>query len=179
MVRRTPAEVNAALAGVTLVAPFARFKVPMAMFSEESASCCPWVSVAMVETTRKRCGVQAVRKSPRLIETGVHLDIARLVQPGPFGEEDYLTVAFEDVASDHPLNLGPEAEVLDLSRGFPDRDHETHIPLPRRSAGSPRTSGSPSRGHKGLHTIAYQYGTAWSDQTLDSELRPCTVGTTL
>jgi len=66
MVRRTPAEVNAAFAGVTLVAPFARFKAPMAMFSEERASCCPWVPVAMVETTRKRCGVQAARKRPRL-----------------------------------------------------------------------------------------------------------------
>ena len=33
-------------------------------------------------------------------------DIARLVQSGPFGEEDYLPVAFEDVAlSDHPLKL--------------------------------------------------------------------------
>ena len=48
---------NAALADATLVASFARFKVPMFVFSEESASCCPWVSVAMVEITRKRCGV--------------------------------------------------------------------------------------------------------------------------
>ena len=95
MVRRTPAEVNAALAGATLVAPFARFKVPAAMFSEERASCCPWVSVAM-------SGVQVVRKSPRLIETSVCPDIARPVQSGPFGEEDCLTVAFEDAVSDHP-----------------------------------------------------------------------------
>jgi len=175
MVRRASAEVNAALAGATLVAPFTRFKVPMAMFSEESASCCPWASVAMVETTRKRCGVQAVRKSPRLIETGVRLDIARLVQSGPFGEEDYLTVAFEDVASDHPLNL----KYWIFLRGFPTVITKLITSLPRRSAGSPRTSGSPSRGHKGLHTIAHQYSTAWADQTLDSELRPCTVGTTL
>ena len=49
--------------------------------------------------------VQVVRKSPRLIETSVRSDIARLVQPDPFGEENYLTVAFEDVASDRPLNL--------------------------------------------------------------------------
>jgi len=100
MVRRTLAEVSAALAGATLVAPFARLKVPMAMFSEERASCCPWVLVAMVETPRKRCGVQAVRKSPRLIEKIVCPDIARLVQSDPFCEGDYLTVAFEDVAAD-------------------------------------------------------------------------------
>ena len=49
--------------------------------------------------------VQVVRKSPRLIETSVRSDIARLVQPDPFGEENYLTVAFENVASDRPLNL--------------------------------------------------------------------------
>ena len=98
MVRRTPAEVNAALAGATLVAPFARFKVPTAMLSEERSSRCPWVSVAM-------SSVQVVRKSPRLIETSVRSDIARLVQPDPFGEENYLTVAFENVASDRPLNL--------------------------------------------------------------------------
>ena len=91
---------NAALAGATLVAPFAWFKVPMAVFSEEKVSRCPWVSVAMSD-------VQVVRKSPRLIETSVCPDIARLVQPDPFGEENYLTVAFdsEDVASDHPLKL--------------------------------------------------------------------------
>ena len=98
MVRRTPAEVNAALAGATLVVPFARFKVPMAVFSEEKVSRCPCVSVAMSD-------VQVVRKSPCLIETSVCPDIARLVQPDPFGEENYLTVAFEDVASDHPLKL--------------------------------------------------------------------------
>ena len=88
------------MAGATLVAPFAWFKVPMAVFSEEKVSRCPWVSVAMSD-------VQVVRKSPRLIETSVCPDIARLVQPDPFGEENYLTVTFdsEDVASDHPLKL--------------------------------------------------------------------------
>jgi len=49
-------------------------------------------------------GVQVVRKSLRLIETSVCPDIARLVQPGPFGDsENYLTVAFGDAGSDHPL----------------------------------------------------------------------------
>ena len=79
------------MAGATLVVPFVRFRVPMVVFSEERASCCSWVSVAM-------SGVQVVRRS-------VCPDIARLVQPDPFGEENYLTVAFEDVASDHPLNI--------------------------------------------------------------------------
>ena len=56
IVRRIPAEVNAALAGVTFVASFTRFKTQMAMFSEEgtpSPPLDPWVSSAMVETTRK------------------------------------------------------------------------------------------------------------------------------
>jgi len=48
-VRRTLAEVYAVLAGVTPVASFARFKASMAVFSEESVSFCPWVSVAMVK----------------------------------------------------------------------------------------------------------------------------------
>ena len=60
----TPAEVNAALTGVTLAAS----KAPMAMFSEEGASFCLWVSAAMVGTTRKRCDVRGVGKDPRLIE---------------------------------------------------------------------------------------------------------------
>ena len=57
MVRRIAAEVNAALACVTLVASFMRFKVPMAMFIEERAlSCafCPWDFSDIA--TRKRCG---------------------------------------------------------------------------------------------------------------------------
>ena len=41
-----------------------------------------------------------VRKSSRLIETNVHPDAARLVQPDSFDEEDCLTVAF-----DRPLKL--------------------------------------------------------------------------
>ena len=45
------------------------------------------------------------RKSPRPTETSARSDIARLVQPDPFGEEDYSTVAFEDAASDRPLKL--------------------------------------------------------------------------
>jgi len=52
MVRRTPAEVNAALTDITLVASFARFKASMAVFSEERISFCPFgrlVLVAMVE----------------------------------------------------------------------------------------------------------------------------------
>ena len=60
-----------ALAVVTLVASFARFKVPMAVFSEErtpSRPFCRWDSSAMVETVKNP---QAVRKGPRLIEMGV------------------------------------------------------------------------------------------------------------
>jgi len=61
----------------------------------------------MVGTAGRGCDVQVARKSPRLIETSVRSDIARLVQPDPFGEleEDYLTVVFEDAASDRPLKL--------------------------------------------------------------------------
>ena len=59
------------MAGVTLAASFAWFKVPMTMFSEERASFCLWVSVAVVGTTRKRCDVRGVGKDLRLIETGV------------------------------------------------------------------------------------------------------------
>jgi len=58
----------------------------------------------MVETARK----QAVRKSPRLIEMSVRLDIARLVQSDPLGDGSELhasaSVEFED-ACDHPLKL--------------------------------------------------------------------------
>jgi hypothetical protein len=60
IVRRTLAEVNAVLAGATLVASFARFKASMAMVSGERTSFCPgggWVLVAMVkmQDARKRC----------------------------------------------------------------------------------------------------------------------------
>jgi len=149
---RTPAEVNAALAGATLVAPFARFKVSTAVFSEERSSCCPWVLAAM-------SGVQVVRKSPRLIETGVWPDIARLVQSSPFGEEDYLTVAFQSVPSDHPLKLTMSQPDLCLlegqTYGFPTMITRLISSLPCRSAKRPRTSGSPSRDPKGLHAIAH------------------------
>ena len=47
--RRTLAEVNAILAGVTPVASLARFKASMAVFSEERVSFRPWVLVAMVK----------------------------------------------------------------------------------------------------------------------------------
>ena len=95
---------------------------------------------------------KAVWSAPNRYES----DIARLVQSGPFGEEDYLTVAFEDVAlSDHPLKLKvtgslfvPRADIR-----FPNHDHETHILPPCRSATSPRTSGFPSRDPEGLHTV--------------------------
>ena len=125
---------NAASAGATLVAPFVRFKVPMATFSEERAPYCPWVSVAM-------SGVQVVRKSLCLIETGVCPDIARLVQPDPFGEENYLTVAFdsEDVASDHPLKLTALKYWVCLlegqTYGFPTMIIKLIVP-PRRLAGA-------------------------------------------
>ena len=87
------------MASATLVAPFTRFKVPMAVFSKESVSCCPWVSIAM-------SSVRVVRlKAPRLMETSVCPDVTRLVQSGPFGEENYLTVVPEDAAPDYPLKL--------------------------------------------------------------------------
>jgi len=59
-VRRTLAEVNAVLAGVTPVASFARFKASMAVFSEERVSFCPWVSVAMVKI--QDCCEKAVQR---------------------------------------------------------------------------------------------------------------------
>lgn len=87
---------NAALAGVTLVASFARLKAPMDIFSEERVSSCPFGPrdlSTIVGTTRKWRDVQTARKSPRLIETGVHLDIERLVQSDPSGKENYLCVS--------------------------------------------------------------------------------------
>jgi len=53
-----PAEVNVALAGVEFVASFARFKTPMAVFSDERTPprpVCPWdlSAIVIVETTRK------------------------------------------------------------------------------------------------------------------------------
>jgi len=91
-----PAEVNVALAGVALFASFARFKAPMAMFSDErtpSRPFGPWDLSAMIETARKRRDMQeAVRERPRVIEMSVHLcDIA--------------VVTFEDVRADHLLEL--------------------------------------------------------------------------
>ena len=52
MVRRTLVEANAVLTDITLVSSFARFKVSMAVFSEDRTSFCPFgrlVLVAMVE----------------------------------------------------------------------------------------------------------------------------------
>ena len=106
-----------ALAGVTLVASFARFKAPMAMFSEvvtSSRPFCRWDLSAMVEATRKRCGAQAMRKDPRLIEleTSVHFVIARLVHSDPFDVDvNYLRsrswhpIHNELGVSNHPLKL--------------------------------------------------------------------------
>jgi len=55
MVRRTLAEVNAVLAGITFVATFARFSPPMATFSEERTLSLPsklgrWELPAMADT---------------------------------------------------------------------------------------------------------------------------------
>ena len=55
IVRRTLAEVNAALAGVTLVASFARFKVSMAVSNggrAPSLPCGRWDLPAMVEVAQ-------------------------------------------------------------------------------------------------------------------------------
>ena len=93
---------NVALAGITLVASFARFKAPMAMFSEvvtSSRSFCRWDLSVMVDATRKRCDVRAVRKNPRLIEMSVRFVIACLVQSDPFDEVNYLRSR-----SWHPMN---------------------------------------------------------------------------
>ena len=83
ILKRIPTEVNAAFACVMLVASFARFKTPMAMFSGERTPYCPFGPWS-VETTRKWCDVQDAGKSPRPIETSVNCDlgdrIARLVQ---------------------------------------------------------------------------------------------------
>jgi hypothetical protein len=62
IVRRTVAEVNAVLAGVTLVASFAIFKASIAIFngSEERTPSRPfgrWVFVVMVETGDSQCSV--------------------------------------------------------------------------------------------------------------------------
>ena len=86
----------------------------MATFSEERAPSRPfgrWDLSAMVEATRKPCGVQAVRKDPRLIETSVRFIIARFVQLDPFSEVDHrgnfasAVVALNELdASDHPLS---------------------------------------------------------------------------
>ena len=85
--------------------------------------------------------VRVVRKSPRLIETSVCPDIARLVQPDPFGEENYLTVTFdsEDVASDRPLKLTALKYWVCLlegqTYGFPTMITKLLLP-PRRLAGA-------------------------------------------
>ena len=108
---------NVALAGVTLVASFARFKAPMAMFSEvvtSSRSFCRWDLSVMVDATRNWCDVRAVRKNPRLIEVSVRFVIARLVQSDPFDEVNY-----PRSRSRHPMNYwrirSPTgAEVLNL-----------------------------------------------------------------
>ena len=51
----------------------------------------------MIEATRKRCDVQGARKSPRLTEMSVRLDIGCLVQPDPLGDGSEL-FAFAVVA---------------------------------------------------------------------------------
>ena len=66
IVRRTLAEVNADLAGITPVDSFARFKASMAVFSEERVSFRPWVSVVMVRckiAARKRCSLRTAGKN--------------------------------------------------------------------------------------------------------------------
>ena len=79
-------------------------------------------------------GVQVVRRS-------VCPDIARLVQPDPFGEENYLTVTSdsEDVASDHPLKLTALKYWVCLlegqTYGFPTMITKLLLP-PRRLAGA-------------------------------------------
>ena len=69
IVRRTPAEVNVALAGITLVASFARFKALMAAFSEERAQSCSFCLrdlSAMVETQGNCEKVQRVCREEEL-----------------------------------------------------------------------------------------------------------------
>jgi len=68
MVRRTLAEVNTVLAGVTLVPSFARFSPSMAILSEERTPSSPfgcWELSAMAAQigARKWCGVVVVRKN--------------------------------------------------------------------------------------------------------------------
>jgi len=67
-VRRTLAEVNTVLTGVTFVASFARFKASMAVFSEERTSFCPWVSVAIART-QDNCK-KVVQRARRWEESG-------------------------------------------------------------------------------------------------------------
>jgi len=65
----------------------------MAVFSEvvtPSRPFCRWDLSVMVEATRERCYVQAVRKKPRLIEMSAHFVVVRLVQSDPFGEVNHL-----------------------------------------------------------------------------------------
>lgn len=93
--RRRLAEVNAALAGITLVAPFARFKASMAMSNEGRVPSLPrgrWYFSVMIEildiwgksgVARGRWGIRS------LIETSVHLFVARLGQTDPSGEGNY------------------------------------------------------------------------------------------
>jgi len=55
-VRRTPAEVNTALAGMIFVVSFARFRASMTVFNEGGASSClfgHWNLAAMVEGGRE------------------------------------------------------------------------------------------------------------------------------
>ena len=87
-----PAEVDVASAGVTLVASFARFKASMVLFSDERTPSRPfgrWDFSAMVEATRKRCYVQAV-KNPCLCNRNKRPTsvIGRFVQSDPFSEEN-------------------------------------------------------------------------------------------
>ena len=89
----------------------------MAMFSEvgtPSRPFCRWDLSAMVEVTRKRCYVQAVRKKPRLIEMSVRVVIAPLVQLDPFGEVNYLRPrSWYSMNQAHPITHS-EAEALNL-----------------------------------------------------------------
>ena len=52
---------------------------------------------------RKRCSAQAVKKTRTLIEVGVHLVIACLVQPGPFDEDT--VIVFAAVAYLKPIHV--------------------------------------------------------------------------
>ena len=83
-VRRTLAEVNSVLAGVTPVDSFARFKAPMTVFGEERASFCPWVPVAMVkmqDSWGKTVDCEDCREESRPYVTG--MGVARLAQTDP------------------------------------------------------------------------------------------------